>query len=498
MSPRFSIDAAAADAPYVLGLDVGSGGSRAALYDATGKEVGRAHHKVAHSFTTAADGTSVIDADQIVEELRTAMTAVLAETAVPVAAIGIDTFASSLVVTDASGRAITPCITYADTRCRAQAAQLREDLAARDQLEAMHDRTGARVHSSYLTPRLMWLAEEQPEIRARAARFMALGEYVALRLLGEAALGTAAAAWGGMLDRRTGVYVPELVETAGVDVDQLGVPRDPAQTVPVAGTPLAAELPQLAQAVWVPVVGDGLTANLGIGARGASTWGVSTATSGAIRVLVDSQVEPLPSGLWAYRVDAERTLVGSAMSDCGRVLDYVTSTFSFPGGLAQVDTDTLLTAEPQDSTPLMVPFLSGERGTGWRDGARAILAGVSASTSPEEILRGAMEGIALSYLRIADVLAASTGMPERIVLSGGMTGAVPAWLQILADALDAPIEHVAINRSTMRGSAVLALEQLPGSAIAPAPVTRTIEPVPGRAAHYRERLARFEALADLA
>ena len=53
-------------------------------------------------------------------------------------------------------------------------------------------------------------------------------------------------------------------------------------------------------------------------------------------------------------------------------------------------------------------------------------------------------------------------------------------------------------RSTMRGAALLALEVCEGAEPAIPPVTRRVEPVAGRAEHYRRRLARFEALADLA
>ncbi|GAB2542634.1 gluconokinase [Brachybacterium huguangmaarense] len=497
MSRRYSVAMEDARAPFVVGLDVGSGGTRAALYDATGREVDGRKHKAVHTFTTGADGTSTIGADQVVDELQEALGIVLDGFDGPVAAIGVDTFASSLVAVDADGRALTPCITYADTRCRAQTAAIREELGEAE-LARLHDATGARVHSSFLAPRLRWIAEELPDVADAAERYMALGEYAAHRLLGRAAIGTAAAAWGGMLDRRSGEYEPRLLKIAGIDADALGSPLDPSDPVPVAGTPLAERFGALADAVWVPCVGDGLCANLGIGAVGPTTWGISTATSGAIRVLVEGDIPELPGGLWAYRVDATRTLVGSAMSDCGRVLDHVRATFALPEDLAEIDLDGLLGAAPQDSTPLVVPFLSGERGTGWRDGARALYAGVSASTTPEDFLRGAMEGIALSFLRIADQLRTVGRAPERIVLSGGMTGVVPPWLQILADALDAPIDHVDIARSTMRGAALLALEACEGAEPAVPPVTCRVEPVAGRAEHYRRRLARFEALADLA
>ncbi|MCL6424293.1 gluconokinase [Brachybacterium sp. JHP9] len=496
MKPRFATSLEDAVGPFVLGLDVGSGGSRAGLYDGSGREVGKGHHKVPHLFDARADGTSTIDADQIVEELCEAMQAVLAEApAGSVKAIGFDTFASSLVVVDEAGNALTPCITYADTRCHRQADALRAELDG----ISLHERTGARIHSSYNAPRLRWLREEHPDIFGRAHRFMALGEYVAFKLLGKPVLGTASAAWGGLIDRRTGEYVPELLEVAGVRADQLTNPSDPSEVVPISGTPLAQRLPELADAVWVPVVGDGLTANIGIGAFGPGIWGISTATSGAIRQLVDTEMTKLPGGLWAYRVDAHRTLTGSAMSDCGRVLDFARNQFKLPQDVAEIDTARIFTADPTAGIPLVVPFLSGERGTKWRDSARAVFAGVSASTTAEDLLRGSFEGLALSYMRMADQLIEVAGQPERVVLSGGMTGAVPAWLQILADALQKPIEHVAISRSTMRGSAVLALEQIdPAGDLAEIPVQRIVEPNPAHADYYRERLARFEILADVA
>jgi gluconokinase len=91
------------------------------------------------------------------------------------------------------------------------------------------------------------------------------------------------------------------------------------------------------------------------------------------------------------------------------------------------------------------------------------------------------------------------GEPERIVLSGGMTGAIPGWLHLLSDALGAPIDHVAVSRSTMRGAAVMALEQAaPAVPVAEVPVLTRVEPVAEHAEYYRERLERFEKLADLA
>ena len=111
--PRFNIPAEDAQGPLVVGIDIGSGGTRTAVYDVSGREVGKLQHKETHAFTVDDDGTSTIDADQIVQEIRTSLAAVLGHGELPgqVRAIGFDTFASSLVAVDKAGRALTPCIT---------------------------------------------------------------------------------------------------------------------------------------------------------------------------------------------------------------------------------------------------------------------------------------------------------------------------------------------------------------------------------------------------
>ena len=247
-------------------------------------------------------------------------------------------------------------------------------------------------------------------------------------------------------------YVEELLAAVDVSAESLGRPVTPPIPFP---SPEAPRLPRarVGGGGLGPGGGDGLTANLGIGALGPATWESPPRPPGRSRVLLDTPVEELPSGLWAYRVDTERTLLGSAMSDAGRVLTFVTDTFRLPAALPEINDSGLLTREPQEATPLVVPFLSGERGTKWRDDIRAAFADVSASTTPEDFLRGAMDGVALSYARIAEQMRAAGGAPERIVLSGGMTSAAPSWLPILSDALGLPVDHVGISRSTMRGSA---------------------------------------------
>jgi gluconokinase len=107
--------------------------------------------------------------------------------------VALDTFASSVVGVDANRRARTPCFTYADSRCAAQVTELRRKLDER----VIQQRTGCRLHGSYLTPRLARLRDAVPETFGSVQHWMSLGEYIYLQILGVTAAGTSTAAWTG-------------------------------------------------------------------------------------------------------------------------------------------------------------------------------------------------------------------------------------------------------------------------------------------------------------
>src|SRR3954469_14561821 len=214
--------------PLVLALDVGSTASRGDVYDAAGRPVEGGRRKIPHEFRTSGDGASEIDPDQVADELGTIITHLAAAPLQGrIAGVALDTFASSLVGVGTDGRAVSPCYTYADSRCGPQVTALRSEL---DEAQ-VQQRTGCRLDRSYLPARLRWLRETEAGRFAAARRWLSLGEYVYLRLLDTTAAGTATAAWTGLLDRRTGRWDPDMLRAARVEVDQLSEVRDPDRPV---------------------------------------------------------------------------------------------------------------------------------------------------------------------------------------------------------------------------------------------------------------------------
>lgn len=479
---EFAVDLAEAQDPLVLAVDVGSTASRGGLYDARGLPVAGRRHKVPHAFTTATDGTSVIDPRQVLTEVEQILDAVAQPELVGrVAGVALDTFASSLVGVDAAGDPLTPCFTYSDSRSAPQVAELRAEL---DEAE-VQQRTGCRLHTSYLPARLRWLRATQPDVVARAVRWLSLGEFLSLHLTGVTGVGTSTAAWTGLLDRLAGTWDAQLLAVAGIGAESLSPVHHPDQ--PVAGT--ASRWPALDGAAWFAVIADGYAANVGSGAQTGKALVASFATSGAVRAQVPAAVPRTPPGLWAYRVDAETALLGGALNDVGRAASWLSDTFRLDTAL-----DELLVADPEPGTPLVLPFLTGERSTGWAAGARAVLADVSAASTPESIARGVLEGIALTYGRVVTALG-EVAEPQQILASGRTSQALPHLLQLLADVTGLPVTPVTIKRSTLHGTALLALDTVaPGVARAAPTTGPTLEPVAARAGYYAERAEGFARL----
>lgn len=489
-------------APSVISIDIGSSATRGCLFDQWGEPIGK-RAKQEHDFITTADGTAIVDATTIAAEVAAVIDKLVRRAKGPIAGVALDTFASSLVGIDADGRALTPCYTYADGRCADQVEQLRAEL---DEAE-VQQRTGCRIHASYLPARLLWLRDTKPDVFASVHRWVSLGEFVHIALLGTAAAGTSTAAWTGMLDRRTGQWDSFLLDRVGIGVDQLSPIADPDQPYRAADGRIAERWPALADAVWFPPIADGLASNIGLGAADGGIVALTAATSGAMRILISGTPDRLPSGLWCYRIDRGRNLVGGALNDVGRVVSWVSDTLDLRGR----ELDDIAAAPPDDATPLMVPFLTGERSTGWAARARASFANISAEATGPALARAALEGIGISYQRIARQLVeavdgsgtspdSAPGSDEpggttrrRIHAGGGLLGGIPSFAQILADALGMPVGPVTTKRTTLRGTALLAMETLAPDATPPLPeLGAVVDPDPAHERHYRRQAELFD------
>ena len=272
---------------YILALDIGTSSVRALLYDATGTAVPHVHAQQTYSVTTSGDGEVTVDADMLVDLVATTIDEALVAAgplASHIRAVATDTFWHSFLAVDASGHPLMPLVTWEDTRSRSAAAELRSQLDE----DAIHKRTGARIHASYWPAKLRWLSTVQPQLFKRTAEWLSFGEYLHRRFLGRSVCSLSMASGTGMLVTRTHSWDSSLQEFLGVRAEQFPPLGDLHDGVAGLKPEFASRWPALRDVPWFPAIGDGAAANVGSACATGENWAITIGTSSAIRVVVPS------------------------------------------------------------------------------------------------------------------------------------------------------------------------------------------------------------------
>jgi gluconokinase len=477
---------------FLLSIDVGTSGVRAALFDDQGAETTSASGRRRNE--GALSDLGEFDPDALVDEVISTIDDLLASSnAEEIQFIAISTFWHSLVGVDAAGLPTTPLLSWADTRAAGIARDLRGSFDERE----IHARTGCRFHPSYWPAKLLWIGSEWPERFGNTRQWLGFGEYLCLRLFGGTSGSISLASATGLFNQHTCDWDWEFIRALKLPPDTL--PRLDNETRPKLTEAFVRRWPALSEAELAVVAGDGATNNIGAGCSTKENVALMVGTSGAMRVVfAGGPPDELPPALWSYRASRTYVTVGGALSDGGGVFRWLRESLN----LETTDLERELSAlEPDAHGLTILPFWSGERSTGWSPDARGVILGLKQETQPVEIVRAALEAIAYRFALIAQAL--DVIVPNaNIVATGNALRYSPVWIQIIADVLGRPIALGKAAEASTRGAALLALKAVGKIAtIEDVSVSRAevfepdvFQPDMVRHARYREGLTRQEQL----
>lgn len=425
-----------------LVIDVGSSSVRALLFDRNAEPIPEASARRHVHFSR--HGT--VDAQHLRQQTEQCIDQVLAHpAAADVSAVGMATFVGNMLGVDADGTPVTPVLTYADMRSAPDADALTQSIS----MQAAHARTGCRIHPAYHPAKLAWLRRTDPDTFARAAQWTDFATYCYRAWFGrDVPCSYSIASWSGLLNRETLTWDAAWLQA--LDLAPSALPRlaDYDEVYCGLSDAYGARWPFLNSVPFYLAVGDGAAANIGTGGSAPEHPVLTVGTTAALRV-VTPEPGRVPIGLWAYRVDAKRHLIGGATSEGGSVFAWAKSALKLDE--AGLD-DALLARAPGSHGLTVLPLFAGERSPGYRADATGTIHGLRLDTTPTDIVHALLESVALRLRAIYDLM----GRPGEFVLAGG--GALnhsPAWAQITADALDAPLYLVDQTEPTGRGVALL-------------------------------------------
>lgn len=439
---------------YIGALDIGTSSVRALLFDTSGAPVPGIEVHLPYSPRVAADGTYETDASRLLSLVGSAVDGLLHDAGArrrkKIRAIGVSTFWHGLLAADERAHPLTPLYLWADTRSWRQSDELRGKVDP----DALHQRTGCMVHPTYWPAKVLWLKDEQPELWKRRPRLLSFWDLVHQRLFGKPVTGVSMASGTGLLELATARWDGALLELLDVREEQLPELGEAGQGLLHQ---FAVRWPDLASVPWVCAAGDGALANLGSNCVDRSQRALTVGTSGALRVLYRGFPRRVPDGLWCYRLDRERVVVGGALSNGGNLYAWLTRTLAVERAALERQVRKL---KPASTGLTFVPLLAGERSPGFASHATGSIAGLTQATTAVQIVRAGLEATAIEFARVDQRLDGELPGAKRLIANGAGLLASPAWMQIMADAIGKPVAESKAKEASSRGAAIFAAEHI--------------------------------------
>jgi gluconokinase len=328
--------------------------------------------------------------------------------------IGVSSFAMNILGLDAGDNPITPLFTYAATKSKTPPSTCDiQHVPTKEELQMHFSKTGTILnHQSYAVSQLRDFICEKPEAALGVKKWTTLSSlFISRWTLLESPVSYSEASWMGLLDFSSLTYDPSAVSLSHVDPRSLPALCDFNQ-IPVRQLAGVNSIlyPELRNVRFFAGIGDGAAANIGSSCDDSRNVCVTIGTSAAARVVVkhskgDPPVVP-PAGLFCYRLDRDRLLLGGALTDGGSLLDWYQGFLgvgAFRAALSYVDrvySDLSYVSMAPES---VLPFWSGERSTGWHEHATGTISNLDHGSTVGSVLMGIMEGLAY---RLSVIIAA--------------------------------------------------------------------------------------------
>jgi xylulokinase len=485
-----------------LGIDVGTGGTRAVIVDETGKLVGSASSDHA-PFRAEHPGWAEQDPEDWWRAAKEAIKGALAAAPAPhepVAALALTGQMHGAVMLDEQGRVLRPSLIWCDTRTQPECDWLTEKIGR----ERLIELTCNPALPNFTLTKLLWVKTHQPEIFARIRHIMCPKDYVRYRLTGEYAIDVQEASGTLLLDVTHRRWSREVAEAAGIPESWL--PR-------VFESPeVCARISEEAAALTGLKAGTPVAAGAGDQGAGAVGMGILqpgsvSATIGTSGVVFAATAEPTkdPQGrlhTFCHAVPGVWHVMG-VTNGAGLSLRYFRDTFA-PGTSYEALLE-LAAETPAGSDGLMwAPYLFGERTPHLDPSARAAFVGITASHTRAHFVRAILEGVAFS-LRDTLTLFAELGVPVKAIRLGGGGARGTLWRQIQANVYGHAVQLLEAEEGGAFGAALLAgtgigvWGSVEEACAATVRVAETIEPkhVAAMNAAYKEYRRIYPALREI-
>ena len=440
---------------YLLGVDGGTEGLRAGIFDVLGTPL--AYASTSYPTQFPAPSWAEQDPNDWWDALGKSVRKAISDSEISVdqiAAMAVDTTCCSVVALDDSGNPVRPALIWMDVRSAEQAEQM---VATEDNALLINSNGSGPVSAEWMIPKALWIKQNEPENFDRAVTICEYQDYINLHLTGRlgASINNVSTRWHCDYSREG---VPKsLLEK--LDLAELAEkwPQDVFRLGELVGrlTPRAAG--HLGLTPDLPVVQGGADAQIGMIGLGVVKPGNLALITGSSHLHLGLSEKPFHgTGIWGTYADALlpglHTVEGGQTST-GSVINWLKNLFGESDYEAlNLDASNL----PPGSENLIVQeHFQGNRTPHTDPNSRGAFHGLTLKHGREHLFRAAIEGVAFGSELILESMRTNGFFPESIVVSGGATHS-ELWLQIHSDVSNLPLILTKNPDAPLLGCAILA------------------------------------------
>lgn len=438
---------------YFLGIDIGTGGSRAVIIDVEGKVVASATEDHV-AFASPQIGWAEQDPRDWWRASVAAIRKVLSSVDFGAEAIGAVSFSGQMhgsVFLDEKDQVIRPALLWCDQRTEKQCAEITEKIGAARLIELVSN----PAITGFTLPKLLWLRENEPENWSRVKSVLLPKDYVRLCLTGDKASDVADSSGTLLFDVVNRRWSQEMLDA--MEIDKALMPPV-YESIEVTGKISAAGAEVTGLIAGAPVIagaGDNAAGAIGMGVVQPGTVSATIGTSGVVFVVTEKPTLDLQgrTHTLCHAIPDRWHMTGVTLG-AGLSLKWFRDNFGGGADFATLGEDAANVPSGSDGA-IWLPYLMGERTPHLDPHARAAFIGLTASHTRGHLVRAVMEGVAFS-LRDAFEIFRSLGADISAIRLGGGGSHSPVWRQIQADVYGQAVQTIKADEGAAFGAAILA------------------------------------------
>ena len=440
---------------YLLGLDVGTTGTKAYIFGEDGKLYGNAYRGY-EMLTPQVGWSEQRPADwwkAIVETTREVLASMEPGAGSKVAAVSLSAQGGTVFPADENMEPLANARVWNDHRCEVQKEEFLKEVG---DAKVMYETTGWNLGTGLPALHIRWIKDNDPELFAKTKMFLTVADYVSYKMTGIAAIDVSDLGINETGSISNAACDDRLLKFMGITADQLpGIVRS-GDVIGHLTKEAAEELGLSTDCVFAAGAHDQYAVALGSGAVNEGDIIIGSGTCWVVTALAK---EPnFESGI-AQSVSAVPGMWGScwSLSSGGVCLDWLRKNVAVgpdgqPLDYASINTETASRRAALDGL-FFYPF------SGYTEGRKAFskgsFIGLELSHDRYDMIRAIMEGVAFQIVWMMEYFKAKPSAEEGIKLAGGATKST-VWCQILADITGLPVRIPEVSDQACVGAAVLA------------------------------------------